>query len=392
MKTRSNTELSNQDRIKTTRRVTLVGAFVDAVLGVAKIVVGIIAHSHALVADGIHSLSDLLSDFFVLYITRISSHGPDADHPYGHERFETVGTVILGFLLVAVAGALAYENFIEFASLDQQITPTWPAILVAAISLISKEWIYHYTLRAGKKVNSNLLIANAWHSRSDAWSSAIVLVAVAGAMLGITWLDLVAAILVSVMIAKIGWDLTWSSLEELVDTSIETETLTAIKACIKEVPGVTDVHDLRSRRMGQKILLDLHIEVSSRLSVTEGHFIGEQALKHIHNTFDEVADITYHIDVENDQKNTISTEAIHLPYREEVIALITKELKTVNNACIPIDINLHYLNQRIEMDIFLPAILLNETSFSINDISISLKQRLKKYPWAGSIKLWFGSH
>ncbi len=170
-------------------RVTLVGSVIDALLGAMKIIVGYVAHSHALVVDGVHSLSDLLTDLGVVLVSRYSGEDPDESHPYGHGRFETFGTVVLGSFLVFVALALFYDNAQRLWNKDELLVPTWPALCVAFISIVSKEWVFRYTKKIGEEINSKLIIANAWHSRTDMFSSIVVLVGVAGAMMGWLWLD-----------------------------------------------------------------------------------------------------------------------------------------------------------------------------------------------------------
>ncbi len=196
-------------RYRETRKVTVVGGVLDFLLGVAKIFVGSINHSQALVVDGVHSLSDLATDFMVLFAAKHASAKADDDHPYGHGRFETVATVALGVALVGVGAGLGYDAGNRLFHPERLLVPGWLSLLVATISIVSKEAVYHYTMRAAKRLRSNLLRANAWHSRSDAISSIIVVIGIAGAMAGLNYLDAIAAVGVAFMIAKIGWDLAW---------------------------------------------------------------------------------------------------------------------------------------------------------------------------------------
>lgn len=267
--TRQQQPLSRQDaRYREIRRVTLIGSVIDLVLGVVKIVVGWLAHSQALVADGIHSLSDLATDFMVLYAAKHASKDADEEHPYGHGRIETVATVALGVALVAVAFGLAWDAVGRLFHPDELLEPGGLALAVAAVSVVAKEWIYHYTLRCARRLRSDMLRANAWHSRSDAISSIVVVIGVAGAMFGYPYLDAVAAIVVAVMIAKIGFDLVRSSTMELIDTALEPEQIEAIRKEIFSVPGVRAVHMLRTRKSGGDALVDVHIQVDPRISVS----------------------------------------------------------------------------------------------------------------------------
>jgi len=173
---------ANQKDTVTAQKVTLVGMFLDLILGALKIFIGSISTSHALIADGIHSLSDAATDVLVLVITRLSQHAPDSNHPYGHARFETMGTLLLGSSLIAIGLLLAYNYTVLIFTEKTILVPGWPALVVASLSIISKEWIFRYTKKAGEALRSNLLIANAWHSRTDAFSSIIVLIGVTGSM------------------------------------------------------------------------------------------------------------------------------------------------------------------------------------------------------------------
>ena len=315
-----------QQRQHEIQKVTLIGAVLDALLGFAKVIVGVLANSHALIADGIHSFSDLLTDAMVIVVSKFSHHGPDEDHPYGHGRFETFATVVLGSLLIAVAGAMAYDSVYRLIYSEQIHVPAWPALVVAGISIVSKEWIYHYTKAVGEKYNSKMVIANAWHSRSDAISSIVVLVGVGGAMLGISWLDNVAALVVAIMIAKIGWDLAWESVQELVDTALSTEEVDGMKDIIMQIEGVVGVHELRSRKMGADALLDIHIQVGSKVSVSEGHNIGVWVTDSLLKNVKSITDVTVHIDPEDDDNDDarIEGKVVLLPLRGDVMAALNE--------------------------------------------------------------------
>jgi len=215
--------LTRTDRYQQTTKVTLVSAVINIVLSLVKIFVGYFGHSQSLVADGIHSLSDLVSDGLILFAAKHSHRAADANHPYGHGRFETIVTVGLGLLLIVVAGGISIDAIRRILEPDYLMHPGFPALIIAGISIAVKEYLYHYTMKVGNRFNSAMLRANAWHHRSDAISSIIVLVGVAGTMLGFQFLDAFAAIGVSLMIIKIGWDLSVQSVRELVDTALEPE-------------------------------------------------------------------------------------------------------------------------------------------------------------------------
>ena len=226
---------AHQKRSSDAQRVTWVGAIVNLVLAVLKIIVGIFGHSAALVADGIHSLSDLASDFVVLLASKHGSQPADENHPYGHARIETAATVVLGILLMIVAVGIAWDAVERSLTPDAIIRPSMLAILVAILSLASKEWLYQYTMAVARRIHSKLLEANAWHHRSDAISSVVVLIGVAGAMAGYAVLDAIAAFIVAMMIGHIAWQLISNSVKELVDTAVDDETQQQIDGF--EYPG-----------------------------------------------------------------------------------------------------------------------------------------------------------
>lgn len=217
--------LTSKQRYQKIRKVTLIGSAVDFLLGITKITVGSLVHSQALVADGIHSLSDLATDFIVIYAAKHSHKAADEDHPYGHGRIETLATVALGTMLIIIAIGIAYDSIMRLNNPNELLVPGLLALIVAIISVISKEWIYRYTMTAARRLRSEMLMANAWHSRSDAISSIVVVIGIASAIYGYPYLDAVAAVVVAVMIAKIGFDLVRSSSKELIDTALDPKKL-----------------------------------------------------------------------------------------------------------------------------------------------------------------------
>jgi len=374
----------NQDNATVAQKVTIIGMFVDIILGAIKLLVGSLSNSHALVADGIHSLSDAATDVFVIIITRISHHSPDANHPYGHARFETMGTFLLGSSLIAIGLLLAY-NYIEIIFTDKTtLTPTWPALLVALISIVSKEWIFRYTKKAGEQLRSNLLIANAWHSRTDAFSSVIVFVGVAGSMAGIHWLDSIAAIFIAFIVLKIGGKLVWDSSKELVDTGLEPEQVEALRTTLLTIEGILDVHDLRTRRMGQDVLLGVHLQVSPAISVSEGHQIGEWATQELlkHHAF--ISDVIYHIDAEDDHDHKLQSSNALLPLRDEVIASLCEHYSQMPpiERCV-----LHYLSNKVNVELFINEA--DKPNISASDLQQQILKCNQHVDWLGSIHVWY---
>ncbi|OMH38762.1 cation diffusion facilitator family transporter [Motiliproteus sp. MSK22-1] len=377
-----------QDRTKEAVRVTWIGAIFDAILGVSKIIVGVLFFSHALIADGIHSLSDLITDFMVVVIVKIAHAEPDEEHPYGHERFETLGTVVLGCLLVAVAGAMAYDSGLNLLDPSEKNVPGWPALVIAFASIAIKEALFRYTLAIGKRIKSDLLIANAWHSRTDAYSSIIVFIGIAGSMMGIIWLDSLAALGVAIFVAKIGWELSWKSIQELVDTAIPPEELSAITASAKEVAGIEDVHSFKSRQMGPKMLLEMHLQVKPYVSVSEGHYIGDSVVAKLLREFDSIGHIIFHIDTENDDKRN---SCMVLPFRAEITDIVDHLLENLAPELTRQNITLHYLHGKIEIDLFItppPSSQIDITAINQSQLSEQLNEHLMKYTWHQHLNLW----
>jgi len=367
------------------KRVTLIGAALDLVLGIGKIVTGYVGSSQALIADGIHSLSDLVTDVMVLFAAKHGSREADEDHPYGHARIETMTTVALGFALLAVALGIGYDAINRLFHPELQMHPGWLAFSAALVSIISKEAIYQYTMHTAERLRSNLLKANAWHSRSDAISSIIVLIGIVGSMAGLSYLDAIATIGVVYMIAKIGWDLAWHSIRELVDTALETERVEKIRHYIQHLDGVENLHLLRTRRMGADALIDVHIQVASHLSVSEGHHISETVRQRLIHEFDEVTDVMVHIDPEDDENAQPSG---HLPLRGE----ISNKLRDCWSGIAAADqiqaITLHYLDGKIHVDLQLPIEICSD-EMTARVISDTLIQASKKLDEIGEVRVGF---
>ncbi len=345
------TRITKQARYEATRNVTLVGAVVNILLSVVQLVGGVFSHSQALIADGIHTLSDLASDFVVLIAAKIAKQDADESHPYGHGRFETLGTVILGLSLTAVAVGIIFNAVTRLLNSESLIQPTPIALIFAAIAIMAKEGLYQYTMRVANRLSSKMLEANAWHHRSDAISSLVVAVGVAGSVIfEIPWLDAAAAILVALMVFYMGFRLIIDSTMELVDSAWDADKIEEMRSFINKVEGVEHVHMLRTRMMGNDVLADFHLQVNPYLSVSEGHYIAENMMAKLRKEFPELSDITVHIDPEDDETASLSKK---LPSRQEFMKslypLIQKHSldKHVNS------INLHYIKGKIEIEIVL---------------------------------------
>jgi cation diffusion facilitator family transporter len=343
--------VQGEARYRDARRVTLVGAVVNVLLSVIKIVAGWLGSSHALIADGIHSLSDLATDVVVLVAAKHSAKDADEEHPYGHGRIETLATVALGIILILVAFGIGYDAVRRLFQPAQLLLPGMLALSAAIISVLVKEALYHYTVAVAKKLRSNLLRANAWHHRSDAVSSVVVVVGVIGSMAGLSYLDAVASVVVAVMVAKIGWDLGWNSIHELIDRGLEQEDVETIREKIMAVDGVRAMHDLRTRRMGGNAFVDVDVLVDPSLTVSEGHRIGEEVLKRLNQDIDEVTDVTVHIDPEDDETETPSRDA---PMRGEMLERLQSHWCDVAGADKIEQVALHYLGGRVRVEARVP--------------------------------------
>ncbi|MDH5600402.1 MAG: cation diffusion facilitator family transporter [Gammaproteobacteria bacterium] len=365
--------LTSSQRYKDTIRVTIIGSIVDFLLGVAKITVGFIAQSQALIADGIHSLSDLVTDFAVLYAAKHSHQEADEEHPYGHGRIETVVTVGLGIALMGVAVGIMIDATSRLFNPDTLFQPGALALSIAIISVFAKEAIYQYTMVIAKRYRSNMLKANAWHSRSDAISSIIVVVGIIGSMAGLTYLDSIAAIGVGIMIAKIGWDLAWHSIKELIDTGLEAERVKEIEENILGVDGVTTLHILRTRQIGADALVDVHIQVDPYISVSEGHYISETVRSKLIKEIEEVIDVMVHIDPEDDEDVPPTLEK--LPLREEMMKKLEAAWKDVEEAKKIDSVTMHYLEGKIQIELLLPLAILHNAQ---PDVEKVVEQRFKQ--------------
>jgi len=374
------------ERRRQTQRVTVVGAVVNLLLSVAKIGVGYTARSQALIADGIHSLSDLASDGLVWWAAHHASNGPDEEHPYGHGRFETAATLGLGIILLLVAGGIIVDAAERLLNPDRLWQPGPLALLVAFASVLVKEGLYWYTVVVARRIRSDLLKANAWHHRSDAVSSIVVLIGIGGTMLGFAWLDAVAAAVVGAMIAKVAWDLGWGAMQELVDASIETDKVEQIRRAIRVIHGVRSVHMLRTRRQGHEALADVHVQVEPWVSVSEGHMISMAVEQQVKDSVDEITDVTVHIDPEDDEEGV---PTVGLPLRDGALEQLRGAWQGIECFDRHTRILLHYLGGRIDVDVFLPLACYRDEP-STAELRAALIQHLGDLAHFRHVKIYYG--
>jgi len=332
--------------------VTWVSVAVNLGLTVAQIFIGLVANAQSLVADGFHSLSDLVADFMVLLANYHSRHPADDSHPYGHHRIETAASLALGLLLAATGAAILWSAGVRLQHLDDVPPVASIALWAALAALLAKEALFRYMLAVAERLRSPMLVANAWHARSDAASSLVVAVGLGGALLGYRFLDPVAAIIVGFMILRMGLKFSYDAIRELVDTALSDDEVERIRATLRDTSGVLGLHELRTRRMAHQVLADAHIQVDARISVSEGHRIAETARKRVLTKHPEVLDVLVHVDAEEDFASPQPTPEVELPEREALLehlrTLLGVELPQFERTL------LHYLGNRVEAEIFLP--------------------------------------
>ena len=343
-----NIDTSSDARYGASRRVTLVSVVWNLILTVAQIIIGFVGHSQALVADGLHTLSDFITDFMVLFALKHGRKDADQEHPYGHARIETAVTMILGIILVAVGAGIAISAGMRLSSAQTFVIPSAMTLWIAVITLGAKEGLYRYTMVVADRFDSNMLRANAWHHRSDALSSLIVAAGIGGSLLGFGYLDSVAALIVALMVVKVGGELAWQSLRELIDTGLAAEDLESIRRVILSISGVKALHLLRTRRVGEQALADVHIIVDDRLSVSEGHQISEMVRARLIKEIAPLADVMVHIDTEEDVN---VPSGAGLPLRDELQKRLNDYFRDIPEARLIEHMTLHYLNGRIDIEL-----------------------------------------
>ncbi|CAD6556993.1 cation diffusion facilitator family transporter [Paraburkholderia metrosideri] len=337
------------EKHRVARKSTFASIALNTALMMLQIIIGTFAHSQALIADGVHSLADLISDFVVLIANRHSGAKPDADHNYGHSRYETVASLFLGALLIAVGVGMLWRAGARLANLQSIPAVHLSALVVAVLVLVSKESLFRYMLREAQRVRSAMLIANAWHARSDAASSLVVAIGIAGSIAGVHLLDPIAAAIVGFMVARMGWMFGWDALQDLSDRALD-ETATAdVRALLIATPGVRGVHEMRTRKMGDFALVDAHILVDPLISVSEGHYIAESARLRVLGD-NRVLDALIHVDPENDAE---ARPPVDLPPRERVVAEVNAALAAIGVQAAAV--NIHYLSSGLDVEVVLPA-------------------------------------
>ena len=321
-----NTPKRRDEADSAAKRITLVGALANLILTLAKAVVGVVGHSAALVADAVHSAADLISDFVVWVAIILGSREADENHPYGHRRFETMATLVVSILIIISAIVIIRESILRIDS-QQMTSPTRLALLVAALAIVVKEALYRLTIKVGRRYHLPLINANAHHHRSDAFSSVAAFIGIAGSIQGVAMLDLIAAMVVGLMLFRVGLKLGWEALLEMSDIGVDEETLLIIQELIVSEPDVVALHLLKTRHIGGEVLCEMHIQVPPRITASAGHQIAERVRLAIIKGVPRVAEVTVHVDPEDDEEGTVI-----LARRQDLLAelqIIVTEFPTV---------------------------------------------------------------
>lgn len=370
-----------QARAGEAQRATWVSVVVNLVLTLAQLLVGWLAHSQSLVAHGLHSFSDLLSDFLVIWASRQSAVPADRAHPYGHGRVETAATLVLGVSLIAIGAGILWESGSRLQAGVEAPAVGLLAFWIAVLTVVAKEGLYRYLIGVAEKLRSQLLTANALHTRADAASALVVVVGIGGALLGWTFLDLLAAALMGFMILRMGAELARDAIKELIDTGLDEVQVAAIRATLAATPGVLGVHALRTRRMAHQALVDVHVQVAPMISVSEGHRIAEAARARVLREHPEVLDVLVHVDPEDDLEPDLA--AMRLPGRETLLPLLQPLLADLPP---PERIVLHYLGGQVEVDLYFAQSSL-ACAGALSEAEARLAGRLDELPMVRALRL-----
>ncbi|CAG9424980.1 cation diffusion facilitator family transporter [Providencia alcalifaciens] len=284
-----------QEKFKAAKKSTLISVAVNTLLSIWQIIVGIFSHSSGLIADGIHTLSDLVADFVVLIANKKSHKKPDADHPYGHFRYENGASLILGIILLIVGVGMGWSAVEKMINPDLIPEVHTIALVAALTALVAKEGLFRYMLHVANKVNSSMLVANAWHARSDAASSLVVAIGIIGSLCGIRILDPIAALIVGTFVFRMGFKFTYQSMQDLMDKGADEETLEQISDVLRGIPGVKGFHDLKTRKSGDFFLVDVHLELDGQMTILEGHDIAVNVRKQLMKN-PQILDVMTHLD------------------------------------------------------------------------------------------------
>jgi cation diffusion facilitator family transporter len=374
--------MQGNKRYQIAKKAVFLSAGANLLLAIIKIVFGWLGNSQALFASGVDSFSDLFFDFLAIVAAKIGGHAPDQEHPYGHGRIETIITITLTILLLVAALGIVLNAWYSIWH-ARFVKPSIYVLLVALVSVLTNEGLFRYISQIGKNINSNLLNISAWHHRGDAFSSIVVLLGAGGAILGFHYLDAIAAIIVALIIMKMAVQMAWHSIRELIDTAVDPATLQQITDIITQIHGVHAVHQLRTRLLGGLIFVEVHILVDERFSVSEGHFIANQVMKKIQQDIPKIIDVLVHVDIEDDEQ---TTSGLDLPGREELLPRLKQHWDGLLGCNEIKQINLHYLRNKIEIEILLPLAILQKIS-DLEDLKQQYQAAVRDLNYITSVKI-----
>ncbi|TVQ52870.1 MAG: cation transporter [Rhodobacteraceae bacterium] len=320
---------------------------VNLPLSAVKIGVGVATGSHALVADGVHSLSDLIGDVAVFLAVRWGDAPPDENHPFGHGRFEALATVAVAGLLLLVAFGLAWDVAAHLAGEPVAGPVGEAALAVAALSIVVKEGLFRWTIRVARRTRSAALAANAWHQRSDALSSVVAVAGIGLAMLGAPAFDAIAALVIAVMLAHVAWRHGWPAVEELADTGVAARDRAAITAALEATPGVRGCRDLRARRLGPVVSADVSLFVDPAITISEAHRIAEAARAAALASVESLGDLVVHVEPLDHADGPAATEA---PLRDDLIGPLEAVWAPLAGPDVLAEIRLGYLDDGLVVE------------------------------------------
>lgn len=333
-------------------RITWFGLFANLILAISKGFIGLISNSSALIADAGHSFSDLLSDGITLWAVKMSNIPKDENHPYGHGKFETLGTFFVSIMLIFTGVGVAWH---VFKNLNQLEIPGIISLWMAGIAIFVKEILFHITRTISKKTGSKILLANAWHHRSDSISSIAALIGIGGSQLGIPLMDPLAGVLVAGIIVKTGINIGYESIKELTDETVEEEIIGELSQILDNIEGVDHYHEMRARKMGPHLLVDLHIQVNSMMSISSAHQVAERVRLTILNKLPSVNEVLVHVDAEDDfdEENAshIQIEKFLMRPQNKIENDVKKVLKEIPEILGITHIYCHFLNKKLTVQV-----------------------------------------
>ncbi|MBF0583452.1 MAG: cation transporter [Magnetococcales bacterium] len=373
----SGPEISKKDaRYAEARWVTQVGTMGDTLLTLGKLTVGFMSGSAALVAEGFHSGADLAFDLVVLVGMKIARKKPDESHPYGHGKFEGLISLLLAVILLMVAVGVVFDAVQRMKEGNLQ-APGQMAFWAALISIATKEALFHYTVRVGRRLKSNIMMANAWHHRADSISSFAALVGIGGALLGYPIMDPVAAVAVAFFVSKVGFEIGRDAIKELTDASdaVDQEIRQRITQLINDIPEVLSAHFVTPRQLGPDIIVDVHVVVPLCLSASEGHQVAEQVKHRLLQQVDAVTEVVVHVDTEDDMDKNVPIQS----NRNELMAWIIKEIPTGHPVVGVIRLQPNYTRHGILLDVVLEV----DESYSFGEVHADAEQLCTRLLSAG---------